>query len=602
MDLRGVYMLPNLGTGNNNQMTEWLIYGAIALGVVIFFALVIYIVLTSRTKRQNKMQQQINDLDALRNALLASPIEAALAKVRSFEQTERISRRYHKWKAEWDEAQVALGGHMTDRIIELNDLVEKNKFKILPEKQNKVSIALDTEKTRLQNLEDEIKTFIQKEEYIQKQFEGVKDALKQVAQLFYANRTSLEPYTDKLQDNIEHLDRNLFKILDLMETEEKKETEEKLRELKEDILKEYNLIKKLPDAIALNTKVLQPQIKALDQAYTQMVESGFLFQGLNLDTRIDRLKDQVREVQDVTDSFNLATIENKGIHIRKQVEEIHQILLNEQAARDEVISMLELLNQKMNRLRFDKESFLDLWQNLNKRYEIPKAQTTHVDGFSSQVISAETKMILFNNQVEKNQEAYVVLVNELKTFDQQLNELDYSLNKLKKNVDTIKEDELYINAQYKQLKYMHHRSKRKVSQLPMELLPDDYLQKNDEAVTALQNIEASLENEVLDVKQLTELIETAQHLSIRFYKDTNMLLKAASFAEKAIIYSNRYRFDKNVQRHLAKAEYLYRQGEYTEALDISLLTLEAIEPGIYDTLLQAYEHAVSDEVNDGAGV
>jgi len=592
--------MPGLGIVNNNKMAEWLIYGAACIALLIIVLPIIYVFKKARTNKQDKLQEQIDELDAIRNKLLASPIEASLAKVRAFEQTERISDRYRTWKTEWDESRVVLGQHMIDKIIELNDLVEKNKFKILPEKQSKLSMALDIEKNKIENIETEIKTFIQKEEYIQKQFESVKDALKQVAQLFYANRTSLEPYTNQLQANIETLDRNLFKILDLMETEEKKQTEEKLRELKEAILKEYNLIKKLPDAIALNVKVLQPQIKALEQAYAQMVESGFLFQGLSLDTRIDRLKEQVKEVQDITDSFNLTTIENKGIHIRKQVEDIHQILINEQAARDEVISMLELLNQKMNRLRFDKEAFLDIWHGLLKRYEISRTQSSHVDAFSAQVISAETKMILFNNQFEKNQEAYVVLINELKTFDQQLNELDYSLNKLKKNVDTIKEDELYINAQYKQLKYMHHRSKRKISQLPIDLLPDDYLQKNDEAVLALRNIEASLDNEVLDVRQLTELIETAQHLSIRFYKDTNMLIKAAAFAEKAIIYSNRYRFDKNVQRHLAKAVYLYRQGEYTEALDISLLTLEAVEPGIYETLLQAYEHAVSDETNNSS--
>jgi len=588
----------NLGLVNDNQMAAWLLYGAIGIGVFVVLVFGIYVFRKVRATRQHKLQRQIDELDAVRNSLLASTIEASLAKVRSFEQTERTSSRYRQWKTDWDASRELLAHNMPDKIIELNDLVEKNKFKILPEKQSKLSIALDTEKTKLRMIEDEIKNFIQKEEYIQKQFEGVKDALKQVGQLFYANRTSLEPYTSQLQEKIEQLDRNLFQILDLMEQEDKKQTEEKLRELKEAILQEYNLIKKLPDAIALNTKVLQPQMKALDVAYTQMVDGGFLFQGLNLDTRIDRLKEQVREVQDITDSFNLTTIENKGVHIRKQVEEIHQILVNEQTARDEVLSMLELLNQKMNRLRFDKESFLELWAALSKRYEISKTQTTHVDAFSSQVISAETKMILFNNQVEKNQEAYVVLVDELKTFDQQLNELDYSLNKLKKTVDTIKEDELYINAQYKQLKYMHHRSKRKISQLPMDLLPDDYLQKNDEAVLALKNIETSLQNEVLDVRELTSLIETAQHLSIRFYKDTNMLIKAAAFAEKAIIYSNRYRFDKNVQRHLAKAEYLYRQGEYTEALDISLLTLESLEPGIYETLLQAYEHAVTDETNE----
>ena len=594
--------MPNIILYSIGNMTipDWALY--VIIGAIVFIVAAIsgYIFNQSRKNKKKKLQQQVDDLDAKRNSLLASPIEASLAKVRAFEQTERVSSKYKNWLAAWQGARAVLEKDITDKIIELNDLVDKSKFKILPEKQTAVQEALEVEMKKIKNLEKEIQTFIENEQYIQKQFESVKDALKQVAQLFYANKTSLEPYTKQLQEKIEGMDKQLFSILDLMDTEDKKDVETKLGALKEEILNEYNLLKKLPDAIALNAKVLQPQIVALDRAYTEMVGQGFLFQGLNLDTRIERLKEQVAEVKNLTDTFQLDTIENKGVHIRKQIEEIHQILMNEKNSKSDVIAMLESLNQKMNRLRFDKEEFIDIWNKLLKRYEVSKNQTSYVDSFSAQVLSAETKMILFNNQFEKNQEAYVVLLNELKTFDQHLNELQYNLSKLKKDVDTIKEDEIYINAQYKQLKYMHHRSKRKISQLPVELLPDDYLLKNDEAVLALQNIENSLQNEVLDVKHLTELIEIAQHLSIRFYKDTNMLIKAAAFAEKAIIYSNRYRFDKDVQRHLAKAEYLYRQGEYTEALDISLSTLEAVEPGIYETLLQAYETAVQNETNKGA--
>ena len=269
--------------------------------------------------------------------------------------------------------------------------------------------------------------------------------------------------------------------------------------------------------------------------------------------------------------------------------------MNEKAAKDDVEHSIESLNQRVNRLRFDKEAFIQEWNDITKRYEITRQQIQQVDVFSAQVLSAETRMIQFNNQYEKNEEANVVLVNELKNFMKHLNELEHSLEKLRGNLETVKEDEVYIHAQYKQLKYMLHRSKRKIYQIANETLSEEYMLKNEEAVKALDEIKKYLNQEVLDVQLLTELIETAQHLSIRFYKDTNMLIKAASFAEKSIIYCNRYRFDNDVIRNLAKAEYYYTQGDYTESLDIALTTLEAVEPGIYELLLTAYEAAVEKE-------
>jgi len=593
--LNSLLILTNDITILSLTLPSYVFYIMIACVIILAGILASILYKKNLKNKRSRLQSKIDALDENRNKLLASTIEVKLAKVRAFEQTERIATKYKEWLQSWQTIRNTLEKEITAGIIELTDTLERNKFTHFPILEENMVKVISEQTEQVGQLEEVITTFVANEESVQKLYETVKDALKQVAQLFYANKTSLEPYVNQLQVRIEDLDKELQSKLILTDTETKAVVEEQLNKLKTGIYEEYTIIKELPNAIALNSKVLQPQLLILEKAYKEMIDQKFLFQGLNLDNRIEKLKDRVRVIQEQIDRFELKTIEASGVYIRKQIEEIHQILVNEKNAKVDADETIEKLKQKMNKLRFEKEDFLDEWNKVLKRYEITKEQINSVDAFSAQVLSAETKMILYNNQFEKNQEAYVVLLSDLKAFDQYLNELTFILTKLNKQLESTKEDEVYIRAQYKQLKYMHHRSKRKVSQIPSELLSDEYLLKNDEAVLSLQDIETNLQLEVLDVNRLTELIEIAQHLSIRFYKDTNMLIKTAAFAEKAIIYSNRYRFDKEVQRNMTKAGYLYKQGEYTDALDIALSTLETVEPGIYDVLFSAYENAVQKE-------
>lgn len=583
------------GMPSNSALPTWMIYTVIGCSAVIILGIVMYSYSQIQKNKHQKLQKQVDDLASRKNKLFASTVEASLAKIRTFEQTERISTQYRNWLTMWQQTKTRLEKDMQQELLDLEDLLERHKFKLLPPKIDTMTTNITNIEQQVSVMEREIDEFVKNEAQIHKQFEVVKDALKQVAQLFFANQSSLDPYTKELENHLEEKDKMLYNILDSMDTQDKQVVAQELDSLQQAILNDYTLIKEMPNALALTSKVLLPQMQVLDKAYHEMLEQGFLFQGLNLNTRIEKMKDRIAEIQNLIAQFQLTDIEVKGIYVRKQIEEMHIMLVNEKNAKDDVIRQLEHINQKMNKLRFDKETFLDAWNKLIKRYEVDKDKLHHVDSFSAQVLSAETKTILFNNQFEKNQEAYVVLLDELRIFEQHLNELQYGLLQLQKIVESIKEDEVYINAQYKQLCYMHHRSKRKINQLPIDLLPDEYLLKNDEAILSLKEIAEYLTSDVLDVKRLTELIEIAQHLSIRFYKDTNMLIKAAAFAEKAIIYSNRYRFDPHVQRQLAKAEYLYNQGEYTESLDIALTTLEAVTPGIYSMLFQSYEAAIQKE-------
>ena len=70
-------------------------------------------------------------------------------------------------------------------------------------------------------------------------------------------------------------------------------------------------------------------------------------------------------------------------------------------------------------------------------------------------------------------------------------------------------------------------------------------------------------------------------------------MKTAMFAEMAIVYGNRYRSSvADLDKFLTYAEKLFYQGDYQKSLEISINSLNKVEEGIYDKLLNLYSAKV----------
>ena len=76
------------------------------------------------------------------------------------------------------------------------------------------------------------------------------------------------------------------------------------------------------------------------------------------------------------------------------------------------------------------------------------------------------------------------------------------------------------------------------------------------------------------------------------------MMKTAMFAEMAIVYGNRYRTTASeLDKYLTYAERLFYKGEYKKSLEISINSLNKVEKGIYDKLLNLYSSKAEEKVD-----
>ena len=81
-------------------------------------------------------------------------------------------------------------------------------------------------------------------------------------------------------------------------------------------------------------------------------------------------------------------------------------------------------------------------------------------------------------------------------------------------------------------------------------------------------------------------VETARDLTFKLYKTTNDMTKYAYFTEQLLIYSNKFRNDKNLDKILSRVTDLYYEGKYQESYHQILKAIKIIDEDFANKIIK----------------
>ena len=123
----------------------------------------------------------------------------------------------------------------------------------------------------------------------------------------------------------------------------------------------------------------------------------------------------------------------------------------------------------------------------------------------------------------------------------------------------------------------------------LPVITDNYFVQLSEAKEAIDEVVKELDKKPIVIKTLNMRVDTARDLVLKLYSTTSEMIKTAQLAEMAIVYGNRYRSTiKEIDKGLENAEMLYHKGNYKDALEVSLNSLEIVEKDIREKLMNVY--------------
>lgn len=181
---------------------------------------------------------------------------------------------------------------------------------------------------------------------------------------------------------------------------------------------------------------------------------------------------------------------------------------------------------------------------------------------------------------------YSKLNQELEIIMLKLSKLHEKLNNLLQKVGNLKDDEERAKGQLEDIKLLLKQSKYQIRKNRLPIIPDNYYVELREASDAIKEIQRELSKKPLDVDTLNVRVDTARDLVFKLHNTTADMVKSALLSEYAIVYGNRYRSSKTqINEGLVKAENLFFQGDYKKSLELSITTLDMVEPGIHKKIL-----------------
>ena len=151
------------------------------------------------------------------------------------------------------------------------------------------------------------------------------------------------------------------------------------------------------------------------------------------------------------------------------------------------------------------------------------------------------------------------------------------------------DDELRARSQLDEIRDVLRQCKLSIRSYKLPIIMNNYFVELSEAKDAIDAMEEELEKKPIVIKTLNTRVDTARDLALKLFAKTKEMMKTAMFAEMAIVYGNRYRsVEKELDKNLSYSEVLFNKGEYKKSLELTINSLNKIEPGIYEKLLNFY--------------
>ena len=193
--------------------------------------------------------------------------------------------------------------------------------------------------------------------------------------------------------------------------------------------------------------------------------------------------------------------------------------------------------------------------------------------------------------------AYSKLTEEIENLVIRLANIEGKLDSTLSVIGNMHDDEMRARQQLQEVEDLLKNSQYQIRSFNLPVIPNKYFVELKEAKDAMKEIIKELEKKPITIETLNTRVDTARDLALKLYGKTKDMMKTAMFAELAIVYGNRYRSsEKEIDRSLTYSEMLFGKGEYQKSLELTINSLNKIEPGIYDKLLKLFggKHRMSD--------
>lgn len=565
-------------------MTKGLYIGTIIVVLIVIISLVIVIISKRRKKRLIK---ELDKLEKEKNMLINVPVLNELSKVEALvKNNKKLEEKYNTWKIKFEIIENETVPYINDMLIEIDFLIDKSKPKEVYNKIAEVEIKLYEIKTKIKGIMAEIKEITSSEERNRSTVIKLKSLYRKLKKKFNDTKSDYEETTKTIELQFETIERRFEEFEEVMEKKDYEEVIYVVKGLTEMLDHMTIIIEEIPEIMLMGKNLIPKRTEDISSEYIKLTREGYQLDYLNVEYNIVETEKKVNEIFDRVRVLNLEDVTFELKTILDYYDSLFNDFETEKLTRKYYEEGIITFNKKRKHVTKVLDAIDTKLPEMRKRYNLNEDTIESIKLLKKEFVEIEKDYDKLHNLEKNHTFPFSKLNSELEIIMLKLTKMYERLNGLLQRVSNLKDDEERAKGQLEDIKLLLKQSKYQIRKNRLPIIPDNYYVELSEASDAIKEIQSELKKKPLDVDTLNVRVDTARDLVFKLHNTTADMVKSALLSEYAIVYGNRYRSSKSViNEGLNKAEKLFFSGDYKKSLELSISTLDIVEPGIHKKIL-----------------
>lgn len=568
------------------------VYLLIGTFFIIAVILVTVVLVLIQKHKYNTFRKEVEELDKAKNMIASTPVLSELSKVESIVKNDKMEEKYKNWQKRFDVIKDDKINQINDMINELDISTNQKNYKNIDHKLAKVEMEIYKVRESANELLGEIQEVTISEEKYRSIITKLKAKYRSLVNEFNSHKTDYEDIGEAIGLQFENIEKRFLDFENIMENNEYDEVVHIVKALDAMIDHMSIVVVEVPNLVLLAEKLIPKRIEEIITLSKDMVDKGYNLDYLNIDYNMEEC---TKNISIVLDRIRVLNLDDCMFELKTVLDYLDSIFNNfdqEKLARknfEELSTSFEKNLKKTNRIMKDIYNQLDDIKGMYDLNDDDISELTNLKGRLANITKDYKKMVVEVNNVSK---PYSSFYQQLETFNSLLQELESNLDVALKSLGSMYDDEIRAREQLEEIEDLLKQCKIKIRSYKLPIIINNYFIELSEANDAVDEIVKELDKKPIIIKTLNTRVDTARDLVLKLYTTTTEMIKTAQLAEMAIVYGNRYRSEiREIDKGLENAEMLYHKGNYKDALEVSISSIELIEPDINKKLLKLYQES-----------
>ena len=558
-----------------------------SVGTTLIIVLIILGILKKRKKQ--KYKKIIESLDYKKNRLDTSPVGPELAKIESYVGNEKLEVLYKNWKERLNDIKEIKIPKITDMLIEAEYSLSQKDYKSTMYKIAKLEMEIYKVRASSAFLLNEIKDITNSEERNRANITKLKAKYRELYEKFEETENEYGEFAKVVAMQFENISKRFEDFEILMENSEYTEVPSILKVIDELLKHMEVVIEELPSIVLIAEGILPKKMEEIINIYNKMIKEGYPLDYLNVEYNIEEAK---KKIADILDRAKVLNIEDSLFDLKVLTEYFENLFTDfekEKVVKADYDEANKTLMTKLKKINNLVKDIFDQMDDLKKLYSLDDQDLKDLYEVKTDLDKLNEDYNTLITHTSNHSFAYSKLTEEIENLVIRLANIESKLDSTLSVIGNMHDDEMRARQQLQEVEDLLKNSQYQIRSFNLPVIPNKYFVELKEAKDAMKEIIKELEKKPITIETLNTRVDTARDLALKLYGKTKDMMKTAMFAELAIVYGNRYRSsEKEIDRNLTYSEMLFGKGEYQKSLELTINSLNKIEPGIYDKLLKLY--------------